>query len=337
MTTADTNWRIQYEIDVEKQTRSGPHEITPEQRLANREVATALEAAGVMPIPDIHKLNDCDLIYRFLIAKKWDTKASADAIRAYAAWRKEQRIDSILWEEFPEDTKALSCVYMGFDREGHPVYFDKPDPKVLGKILVEHPKELLMRVHLQSMELGRRLQKLYDVDRVTCIIDFSMMSMSMVANPSAMRFMKELAHEDQTMYPENMRFMLICNGGWTFSSAYKVIKPVLDPRVQVKINFMGGKDALYSDLDKFVEKANLPADLKGTLPSEPLLSVEEVRRTDAVGSAPLPLASPLRAVAHKNPDDFRIDNSGITVASPTGALGGEEPPTGDDGIDDEDL
>lgn len=325
-----TDWRVQYEVDLAKQSRSGPHQIGEEQKAINREVVALIE--DIMPIPDIHKLSDCDLIYRFLIAKKWDPKATAEAMRAYVTWRKDNKIDEILWETFPEEAKALSCVYMGFDREGHPVYFDKPDPKVLGKILLDFPKELLMRVHLQSMEIGRRLQKLYEVDRVTCIIDFNEMSMSMVTNPSAMRFMKELAHEDQTMYPENMRFMLICNGGWTFSAAYKVIKPYLDPRVQMKINFMGAKDALYSDLDKFVEKSNLPQGLKGTLEAVPLLDVDELRRTEARGSAPLPLSSPLRAPAHKNAADFLIDNSGIQVASPI-----VPPPSSTDEIDENDL
>ena len=161
--------------------------------------------------------------------------------------------------------------------------------------------------------------------------------MSMVTNPSALRFMKELAHEDQTMYPENMRFMLICNGGWTFSAAYKVIKPVLDPRVQLKINFMGSKDALYSDLDKFVEKSNLPESLKGTLPSTPLLDVEELQKSEQKGAAPLPLSSPLRAAAHKNPAEFLIDNSGIIVASPNAPQSGSPPPEEIDEIDADDL
>eukprot|EP00744_Colponema_vietnamica_P020121 GILI01028562.1.p1 GENE.GILI01028562.1~~GILI01028562.1.p1 ORF type:complete len:312 (-),score=47.45 GILI01028562.1:81-971(-) len=278
----------------------------------------------ILPIPDIHKTNDCDLIYRFLIAKKWDTKITAQAIRDYVKWRKDERIDELLWETFPADTDALNCVYKGFDREGHPVYFDRPDPKVLGVLLVAHPKELLMRVHLRSMEQGRRLQKMYGVDRVTCVIDFNMMSMSMVTNPSAMRFMKALAHEDQTMYPENMRFMLICNGGWTFSAAYKMIKPILDPRVQQKIHFMGGKEALYTDLGKFIEACNLPTEFRGTHNGEHLLDIPVLLKLPK-GTAPSVLASAAASAAHRNPDNFLIDDSGIAAGSPNIADFGEKP------------
>lgn len=323
------NWRGSYEQDINKQIRSGPHAIGAEQQAKNREVVSLIE--DILPIPDIHKTSDCDLIYRFLIAKKWDAGVTAQAIRDYVKWRKAERIDELLWETFPSDTDSLNCVYKGFDREGHPVYFDRPDPKILGLLLVAHPKELLMRVHLRSMEQGRRLQKMYGVDRVTCVIDFNMMSMSMVTNPSAMRFMKALAHEDQTMYPENMRFMLICNGGWTFSAAYKMIKPILDPRVQMKIHFMGAKEAMYTDMAKFIDSTNLPVDFRGTLSGEPLLDIGAVLKMPK-GTPPSVLSQAAAAPAHRNAESFIIDDSGVAAGSPNMADFGEKPAgaTGDE-------
>ena len=308
------SWEIQYEQDLAAQTTSGPHVIGAKEVEANRAVAGQLQ--DIMPFADLHKMNDCDLIYRFLIAKKWAVPATVTALREYMDYRKKENLDSILWEEFPPKAENLAAPYRGFDREGHPLYIDQPDPAMLSQLLAEFPKELLLRVHLRAMEEGRRLQKMFNADRVTCVVDFSNMTMSIVRNTKALSFMKEMSHYDQMYYPENMRTMLICNGGWTFSAAYKIVKPWLDPRVQQKIHFMGGGANFGPEVHKFVDPAQLPPGaFLGTHDGTPLVDKKKLREE-------VPRGTPAVVVNAASHTKILFHNSEMPPASP-GNLGGE--------------
>lgn len=266
----------EYERDLAGQRHSGPHAMDDEKKAFNRAVFNQIK--DILPIQDIHKKSDCDLIYRFLIAKKWKPDDAAKALREYVVFRKENRLDEILWEDVHEEMKAvLACDYSGFDREGHPIFCDRPDPKGLGALIAKFSKDELMRAHLRMMEIGRRLCKEYQTDRVSCILDLSLLNMSIITNPTAVGFIKTMAHVDQTMYPENVRRMFICNGGWTFSSLYKVLKPLLDPRVQQKINFIAGGAKLTSDLEQFVKIEAVPVALGGKSNGTPLTNWQQLR------------------------------------------------------------
>jgi hypothetical protein len=240
----------EYEKDLAGIDHSGPHLITEEQKLLNRQVFAACR--DVMPFDDIHKLSDADLIYRFLIARKWSVEEAVKNIREYVVWRKENRLNEVLWEPLPEEALQLQCKFQGFDKFGHPVFYDTPEPKVISSLLQKLPREICLRAHFAVMEQGRRWQKIYKTDRVSCVYDLSHLTIAIVTNPRAVGFLKELTKIDQHYYPENMRTMLLCNGGWTFNGLYKVIRPLLDPRVQKKIQFVNNPDqvAAWIDLDQ---------------------------------------------------------------------------------------
>ncbi len=293
----------QYETQLAAQTHSGPHHIDDERRGLNRQVFAMIR--GLLPFNDIHKTSDCDLIFRFLIARKWDVNETAKSLAGYVEFREKHNLNDVLWEEFPEETKAVASVFSGFDVEGHPVFVQKPDPAQMGQLLTKFPRELLMRKHFKMMEQSRRLGLLYDTDRVTCLLDMALLSMAVLTNPSAMGFIKEMSHLDQTYYPENMRYMLIVNGGWTFSSLYSLIKPWLDVRVQQKINFIGSGSKMGPELAKFVERKYLQrayggeADDGGNLLTDadvmatPKGTAPAVRRQNPHGQGPPGSASPL--------------------------------------------
>ena len=293
----------EYQRDILAQKHSGPHPIDDERRSLNKTVAGLVK--DIIPFNDIHKKSDCDLIYRFLIAKKWDVNEAAKGLREYMAFRQEHNLNTILWEGVdPEVRSVLACEYSGFDKEGHPIFSDKPDPKGLGILLTKFSKESLMRTHFRMMEEGRRCCQMFQTDRVTCILDLSLLNMSVITNPAAMGFLKSMAHIDQTMYPENMRFMLICNGGWTFSSMYKILKPLLDPRVQQKINFIGNN--YLQEMAPFVLPEYIPASLGGSSKGEPLV--------DYVALAALPAGTP-PAIKGAVVDDLDIDIGSPTLES----------------------
>ncbi len=65
----------------------------------------------ILPIDDIHKVSDCDLIYRFLIAHRWDVAKAADGLRAYAERRAKNRMNDVLWEEFAPEVKQMTFYF----------------------------------------------------------------------------------------------------------------------------------------------------------------------------------------------------------------------------------
>lgn len=245
-----------YEADLARITHSGPHEINDDRRAVNREAWSKCQ--DIMPIDDIHKICDCDLLYRFLIAHRWDVKNAVQAIHDYAAYRKEHNLNAVLWEEFPDELMPLLGKYQGYDREGHPIFYDKPDPRLIAELLHKFPRDILIRTHFAVMEQGRRLQKVHGVDRVSCVMDLSLVSMGIVANPRAVGFLKEITKTDQQLYPENMRTMLLCQSPWAFSVLWKVIRPLLDERVQKKIQFISGGANMAADISKFIELDQVP-------------------------------------------------------------------------------
>ena len=215
MTDYTTPHAIKFLKDLAEITVSGPHEIGPEQREFNKQVYE--ECQDIIPFDDIHKKSDCDLIYKFGIARKWDVDLTVKNLHEYIEFREEHSLNEILWSELPEEALAVRCRWQGFDKFNNPVFYDKPDPKLIGILLTKLPREVLLRVHFMVMEQGRRWCLSHGGDRVTCVMDLQMCGSAVLTNAKAIGFLKEISKLDQHHYPENMRTMCILNGGWTFS------------------------------------------------------------------------------------------------------------------------
>jgi hypothetical protein len=279
----------EYERDLARIEKSGPWSITGEQREMNRAVFSSL--LDIVPFDDIHKVNDCDLIYRFLVAKRWNVELATKSLREYLTWRAENSLNMILWEKFPAELDAIQPRYKGVNKMGQPVFYNRPDPKVLGTLLNTFPREKILRHHLQFIEEGRRICKSLAVDRVASVMDLSQMTMSIVTNPSAMGMMKEMSTLVQTQFPENMQTMFICNGGWSFTALWGVLKAFLDSRVQDKVQVVSGSgEKLGAELSKFIDLDQIPASYGGCGAEEPapFEALAELRMT-VPGTTTIPL------------------------------------------------
>jgi hypothetical protein len=276
-----------YEAELARITKSGPHEIDSERRELNRVVLA--ELTDIVPFNDIHKVSDCDLIYRFLIAHRWEPAAAMAALREYMAWRDEMKLNTLLWEDLPAAVLPLLPKFMGTDLDGNPVFYDRPDPKETGLIMVEVPRETILRAHFVMMEQGRRLCKIMGVDRVSCILDMTKLNMAIVTNPSAVGLLKESSKLDQKYFPENMRSIMICNGGWTFSILWKVMRPLLDVRVQNKVKLIASGDKRAADMEQYVDLAQVPRTFGGSadeITGHGFPMLDEVKSTP-IGTPPI--------------------------------------------------
>ncbi|KAG5482688.1 hypothetical protein CUR178_06725 [Leishmania enriettii] len=124
----------------------------------------------ILPIPDIHKVSDCDLIYRFLIARRMDINLATSDILHYIGFREKYNLNAILWDREVEavfngldgeelmqqvigemtkvGTASASKVKMtrpllqagwaawncGVDKRGHVVLYQRPNPKELAML-----------------------------------------------------------------------------------------------------------------------------------------------------------------------------------------------------------
>eukprot|EP00672_Neobodo_designis_P028549 CAMPEP_0174854098 /NCGR_PEP_ID=MMETSP1114-20130205/29970_1 /TAXON_ID=312471 /ORGANISM="Neobodo designis, Strain CCAP 1951/1" /LENGTH=287 /DNA_ID=CAMNT_0016088771 /DNA_START=43 /DNA_END=906 /DNA_ORIENTATION=+ len=263
------DWEAQYEKDLATITHSGPHEVGAEQQALNRQVFEMLKPTEILPFDDIHKISDCDLIYRFLIAQRWDADKTAAELIEYMRWRKENNMNDILWEKHPDEIVEVLPFYQGIDNDGNPIFYDRPSPAKIGELLKTYDRAQIIRGHFVMMEQGRRLCKAMNRDRVTCLFDMAMLNMSIVTNPSAVGLLKECSKLDQKYYPENMRTMMITNSGWTFGSLITCIKPLLDVRVQKKIQKLGTGANLHKDMAQFADPQQVPECFGGLAPRTP--------------------------------------------------------------------
>ncbi|KAG5464188.1 hypothetical protein LSCM1_00368 [Leishmania martiniquensis] len=278
------DWEAQYERDFDAQRSSGPFVFTEEERRKNRELLSRLR--DLLPFSDAYKVSDCDLMYRFLIGNHWSLSAAERGMRNYVQLRKANHLDSIIGEQLhPTICSVLSpihkgapCPVYGLDKEGLPVLWLSPDASKLVSAMKEFTSEQLLRGQLRSMELGRYACLQRKVDRCTYVINLGGITMSSV-NKATLTLLKGVMSLLQVAYPEIMRRLLIFNTGWAVSAAWKVLRPLVDARVQDKIKFDSGPPTLAS-LQLYIEADQVHPSFGGTglvNTLDPIIEVE-VRR-----------------------------------------------------------
>lgn len=243
-------WEAQYEDDFAAQKSSGPIVFTEEQRRKNKEVLSRV--TDLLPFADAYKVNDCDLIYRFLIGKHWNVNLTEKGLREYIEVRKEKHLDGLIGEQLhptigavlcPCYSNGVPCPIYGLDKDGLPILWLSPDAAKVIAAMKQFTGEQLLQGQMRAIELGRFVCRARGVDRCTYVIDLGGITMSSV-NKATLGFLKGVMNMLQVAYPEIMRRLLIFNTGWAVSAAWKVLRPFVDVRVQDKIKFESGAPTL---------------------------------------------------------------------------------------------
>ncbi|RNF02360.1 Sec14 cytosolic factor [Trypanosoma rangeli] len=223
-----------YEADHAAQTRSGTTVLTEEHKRKNLDLHSRV--ADILPLDDNHKLSDCDLLYRFLIGRQWKVESAEVSLRNYIALRKEQKLNSIIAEQYCGNVESTASVLYGFDKDGLPVMWNTPDFRLLVTLIKGGFKRDLLRIQMQVMEKARFLAKERQVDRCMVVLDLCHTNISSV-NSHTLAFAREFAKVMQEYYPEIMCRILVFNAGWAVTGAWKAVRPLLDRRVQDKVHF----------------------------------------------------------------------------------------------------
>eukprot|EP00667_Euglena_gracilis_P022892 EG_transcript_25651 len=215
--------------------KSGIHDIGEPQRQLWRDLQERVQ--DILPFADGNKVCDEDLAYRFLIARQWNLDLAEKLIRDYLIWRHANHIDAVLSESFPADLpKFYPMGFHGFDKDGRPVYYERPDPKGITHLLQSFEKSVLVRWHYCVIERGRERYRLAGHDRLTIILDASQIGMSIMTNTTAIGFLKEIITGDQVKFPEHMMYLFVINAPMVFSTLWNLVRPMVDERTQKKVH-----------------------------------------------------------------------------------------------------
>ena len=169
--------------------RSGIHTIDEPQRQLYAKLREKIP--HLLPFQDCNKIGDEDLAYRFLIARQWNVDNAATMLQEYLQWRQESNIDHVFDDVFPSDIpRHYPMGFHGFDKGGRPVYYEKPNPKGIAYLLQTFDKDTLLRWHYYVIERARERYRLVGQDRLTLVLDASLVGMNVVTNTTSVTFLK---------------------------------------------------------------------------------------------------------------------------------------------------
>lgn len=111
------------------------------------------------------------------------------------------------------------------------------------------------------------------------LFDLEGFSSDMVFNKRARQMIARLIYVAQAQYPERLRKVYLINAPWGFSTAWKLIKTLLDAKTASKISFVAGD--LVKEMEEHVDEDTLAVTYGGKHAeySSPSLSLqEEIKR-----------------------------------------------------------
>ncbi|KAB2636890.1 patellin-4-like [Pyrus ussuriensis x Pyrus communis] len=209
------------------------------------------------------------ILLKFLRAREFDVYDAFEMLRNTLQWRKDNKVDSILDEEFGDDLGSIGCMN-GVGREGHPVCYSNfkllGDEGVYDKILgTEENRYMFIRRRVQLME--KAIQNLdFKPGGVSSILLVN--DLKDMPGPSK----KELRHATkqvvgilQDNYPEFVARNIFINVPFWYyalSATSAVLLPFLTPRTNSKVVF-ARPSRVTEILLKYIAAEELPVHYGG--------------------------------------------------------------------------
>ena len=236
-------------------------------------VAQLMEEASLeTAIPP--ELNDFYTLRRFLRARKHDVYKAKIMLISTINWRRQVGADSILKDfVFHEKEKFHEHYPEGFygvDRDGRPVYIQKPGAIDCTKLWEFTTLERSIQYHISQQERyvnillpAASIASEKILDQSTVIIDMEGVSVSTLTG-EVRKIMQTVMQIDQDYYPELMDKCLIINAPTTFRIIFGMVKYFLDSRTQTKIHVLPAN--YREDLLKYISPENLEVRYGGSNP-----------------------------------------------------------------------
>jgi len=217
---------------------------------------------------------------RFLVARKWDMKASVELFVNAMKLRKEEDVDNIL-ETFPHEfwyktvteywPTSISPLKFHIAKDGCPVMYERiglVQPKLAELI----PMDVLVRHHIYNVEImERENRKIVEKNGFTAgtilIEELGDLNMGHM-HGKVTKLISSIAARDEASYPESIRKVYIVNPPSMFSVVWAIMKPFIEERTQAKFSFGPAKE-FKEEWDRIIGLENLPKYLGGSLDWDP--------------------------------------------------------------------
>jgi len=244
-----------------------PMELTPtEKEEVERLRASLADLISNDPMAKDH--SDDYTLWRFLVARDWDTTKADAMFRGAMEWRKKVGIDE-LWEakrgiRKKAPTQGDKCYYGGLcgtSREGGAVMVERLG-KVDAKGLAKNKEvfEELKQSYIIFLERAfRQVRSTGNKTRAIAIVDLEGMSRSHILNISVI---KEIAAIGPPNYPEVTCGVFILRAPWVFTLAWKMVRPLLPKDTAAKVSIWGSN--FLEALREKVSDESIPSYLGGS-------------------------------------------------------------------------
>ncbi|VFR02207.1 unnamed protein product [Cuscuta campestris] len=242
---------------------SGCHDTTDQQRVEEFRTFLSQEPSLVGKEPDDHT------ILRFLRMRGFDKEKAKEVLLNYLKWREEFEVDKICkgfkFDEYEKVKKCYPHGFHGVDKHGRPVYIERIGMVDVHKLLKVTTLERFVKYHVTEQEKTLNLRfpacsaaAKKHIASTTSIFDVKDVGMSNFSKNARNLFWK-IQKIDSCYYPETLHRLFIVNAGPGFTLLWKLIKPFIEQRTQVKIQVLED----IKNLAEVIDPSNLPTFLDG--------------------------------------------------------------------------
>ncbi|KAL3820909.1 hypothetical protein ACJIZ3_006814 [Penstemon smallii] len=270
------NFKEDDEIFVDK----GKSKVEEEEKKAEQEVVIDKDITlwGVPLLPSKGDKGTDELLFKFLRAREFKVNDAFEMLKNTLEWRKENKIDSIIEEDFGNEYDSMS--YMkGLDREGHLVCYniygvfanDDVYNKTFG---TEASRERFLRWRLQLME--KQIQKLDFSNGMSSLLQIN----DLKNTPGPSRRDLRLATKRavgilQDNYPEFVARNIFINVPFWYYAFNALLSPFLTQRTKSKFVF-SRPSRVTETLLKYISIEEIPIHYGGLQrESDPDFSTED--------------------------------------------------------------
>ena len=219
----------------------------------------------------LHPRFNKNYLQRFLRARQHDLNKAEKMFLDHLAWRKDFGADTILEDFVYNERDSFLALYpQGYhkvDKSGRPIYVQhlgQINLKALKNVTTE---ERMIKYHVQEYE--RALKYIFPacskvrghyISQTLAILDLKGVGLRHL-NGDVKRILSTITTIDQNNYPETLGKTLIINAPAVFRAIWAIVKPMLDPRTQAKIEVCPAD--YMKVLTKWIDIENIPSYLGG--------------------------------------------------------------------------
>ncbi|CAJ2641411.1 unnamed protein product [Trifolium pratense] len=203
------------------------------------------------------------ILLKFLRARDFKVKEAFTMIKDTIRWRKEFKIDELLFDENLSDEYLEKTVFMhGYDKEGHPVcyniYGEFDNKEVYKKTFSDEEKrQKFLRWRIQFLE--KSIRKLdFNPGGICTIVQVNDLKNSPGPTKWELRqATKQALQLLQDNYPEFLAKQVFINVPWWYLAVNRMISPFLTQRTKSKFVFAGPSKSAETLL-RYIAPEQLP-------------------------------------------------------------------------------